>query len=431
MDEVNFLDDLKWRGLLQDSTPNIPKLLSNVKAKAYLGVDPTAPSLHIGHLCGIMMLLHFQAHGYTPIILVGGASGMIGDPSGKSSERVLLTSNEVNKNVNGICDQLDKIFKDSNFILRNNFEWWEHVSFLDFVRNIGKNITVNYMLAKDSVKKRLEGESGMSFTEFTYQLVQAYDFVVLNKELGCTIQIGGSDQWGNMTTGIDLMKKLDPEQEIGAITCPLLTKADGKKFGKTESGAIWLNSDPSLGERYYTSPYNFFQFWINTSDEDAERYIKIFTLLNREEIESIISEHKSAPEKRVLQKELAFFVTNLIHGREEALRCMKISELLFGGGSMDQLDEVIYEELSNIVDTYVIDSTSCSVLDLLTKTNIFSSRSMARTAITSNSISFNSVRYNEPLEIIDLKSIAKYGKYILVKTGKKKYHLLVLIEDED
>ncbi|MBR4116223.1 MAG: tyrosine--tRNA ligase, partial [Bacteroidales bacterium] len=309
---MNFIEELKWRGMLQDIMPGTEEQLQKEMTTAYLGIDPTADSLHIGHLCGVMMLRHFQRCGHKPIALLGGATGMIGDPSGKSAERNLLDEETLNHNVACIKKQLEHFLNFNSTEpnaaeLVNNYEWMKNYTFLDFARNVGKLITVNYMMAKDSVKKRFNGEysNGMSFTEFTYQLLQGYDFVYLNEHKNCKLQMGGSDQWGNITTGTELIRRMTGKEAF-ALTCPLITKADGTKFGKTESGNVWL-------DRRYTSPYEFYQFWLNVSDEDAKRYIKIFTMLSKEEIESLIAEHEQAPHLRALQKRLAQEVTIMVH----------------------------------------------------------------------------------------------------------------------
>ena len=352
----NFVEELRWRGMLQDIMPGTEEQLNKEVTTAYVGIDPTADSLHIGHLCGIMMLRHLQACGHKPIALIGGATGMIGDPSGKSAERNLLTEEILRHNVACIREQLEH-FLDFNSDapnaaeLVNNYDWMKDYTFINFTRDIGKLITVNYMMAKDSVKKRFNGEfsQGMSFTEFTYQLLQGYDFVYLNEHKNCLMQMGGSDQWGNITTGIELMRKMNGKTAF-ALTCPLITKADGGKFGKTESGNVWLS-------KKYTSPYKFFQFWMNVSDEDAKRYIKIFTSLSREEIEALIKEHEEAPHLRVLQKRLAKEVTCMVHSEADYNAAVEASNILFGNTTADALralDEATFLDIFNGVEQYEI-----------------------------------------------------------------------------
>ena len=328
---MNFVEELRWRGMLHQLMPGTEELIQKERVTAYVGIDPTADSLHIGHLCGVMMLRLFQHCGHKPLALIGGATGMIGDPSGKSQERNLLNEETLAHNINGIKKQLER-FLDFNSDapnaaeLVNNYDWMKNYSFLEFVRDIGKHITVNYMMAKDSVQKRLNGEArdGLSFTEFSYQLLQGYDFLYLYKTKNCKLQMGGSDQWGNITTGSELIRRtLGPDNEVYALTCPLITKADGRKFGKTESGNIWLDAER-------TTPYEFYQFWLNVSDEEAARYIKIFTLLGREEVEALIAEHSLDPGRRQLQRRLGEEVTVMVHGREEYEKALAATEILFG-----------------------------------------------------------------------------------------------------
>lgn len=335
----NFVEELQWRGMVHDVMPGTEEHLLEGTRSAYVGIDPTADSLHIGHLVGVMMLKHFQEAGHRPVALVGGATGMIGDPSGKSNERNLLTESTLLHNQNALKAQLSKFLDfegdaENAAVMVNNYDWMKNFSFLEFIRDVGKHITVNYMMSKDSVKKRLSSDSseGMSFTEFTYQLVQGYDFLHLYRELDCTLQMGGSDQWGNITTGTELIRRIGDGKGY-ALTCPLITKADGTKFGKTESGNIWL--DP---ER--TSPYRFYQYWLNTSDEDAERFIKIFTFLSKEEIEGLVAEHKQAPHLRQLQRKLAEEITVMVHSREEYDNAVKASEVLFGKSTADDLKKL-------------------------------------------------------------------------------------------
>ena len=427
----NFVEELRWRGMLQDIMPGTEEQLMKEVTTAYVGIDPTADSLHIGHLCGIMMLRHLQACGHKPIALLGGATGMIGDPSGKSAERNLLTEETLRHNVQCIREQLEHFLdfnsKEENAAeLVNNYDWMKDYTFLDFARNIGKLITVNYMMAKDSVKKRFNGEfsQGMSFTEFTYQLLQGYDFVYLNEHKNCKLQMGGSDQWGNITTGTDLIRKISGNEAF-ALTCPLITKADGGKFGKTESGNIWLS-------RKYTSPYKFFQFWMNVSDDDAKRYIKIFTSLSREEIEALIAEHDAAPHLRVLQKRLAKEVTCMVHSEEDYNAAVEASNILFGNATADALralDEATFLDVFNGVETYEIslDELKAGIgpLDLLAeKTHIFPSKGEARKMIQANGFSLNKEKLTDPATPLTDAQLLN-GKYLLFQKGKKNYYLIV------
>ena len=427
----NFVEELRWRGMLQDIMPGTEEQLNKEVTTAYVGIDPTADSLHIGHLCGIMMLRHLQACGHKPIALLGGATGMIGDPSGKSAERNLLTEETLRHNVQCIREQLEH-FLDFNSTapnaaeLVNNYDWMKDYTFLDFARNIGKLITVNYMMAKDSVKKRFNGEfsQGMSFTEFTYQLLQGYDFVYLNEHKNCKLQMGGSDQWGNITTGTVLIKKITGN-EAYALTCPLITKADGGKFGKTESGNVWLS-------KKYTSPYKFFQFWMNVSDDDAKRYIKIFTSLSREEIEALIKEHDAAPHLRVLQKRLAKEVTCMVHSEADYNAAVEASNILFGNATADALralDEETFLQVFEGVESYEISldelKAGIAPLDLLAeKTNIFPSKGEARKMIQANGFSMNKEKLTDPASPITDASLLN-GKYLLFQKGKKNYYLVI------
>lgn len=427
---MNFVEELKWRGMLQDIMPGTEEQLSKEMTTAYLGIDPTADSLHIGHLCGVMMLRHFQHSGHKPLALIGGATGMIGDPSGKSKERNLLDEATLAHNVSCIKAQLEH-FLDFNSDapnaaeLVNNYDWMKDYTFLDFARNVGKLITVNYMMAKDSVKKRFNGEcsDGMSFTEFTYQLLQGYDFVYLNEHKNCKLQMGGSDQWGNITTGTELIRRMNGG-EAYALTCPLITKADGGKFGKTESGNVWL-------DRRYTSPYKFFQFWMNVSDDDAKRYIKIFTMLPKEEIESLVAEHEQAPHLRILQKRLAQEVTTMVHSKEDYEAALEASNILFGNATSDSLKKLDKETFLSIfegVPTFQIAKADVEagipILDFLAeKTNIFPSKGEARKNIQNGGVSINKTK----VEAIDLQINADFllnGSYILAQRGKKNYFLV-------
>ena len=427
----NFVEELRWRGMLQDIMPGTEEQLSKEMTTAYVGIDPTADSLHIGHLCGIMMLRHLQACGHKPIALIGGATGMIGDPSGKSAERNLLTEEILRHNVACIREQLEH-FLDFNSDapnaaeLVNNYDWMKDYTFINFTRDIGKLITVNYMMAKDSVKKRFNGEfsQGMSFTEFTYQLLQGYDFVYLNEHKNCLLQMGGSDQWGNITTGIELMRKMNGKTAF-ALTCPLITKADGGKFGKTESGNVWLS-------KKYTSPYKFFQFWMNVSDDDAKRYIKIFTSLTREEIEALIAEHEQAPHLRVLQKRLAKEVTCMVHSEEDYNKAVEASNILFGNATADALralDEETFLQVFEGVERYEIalDELKAGIgpLDLLAeKTHIFPSKGEARKMIQANGFSMNKEKLTDPATPLTDAQLLN-NKYLLFQKGKKNYYLII------
>lgn len=427
----NFVKELEWRGMIHDAMPGVEEQMQKEMTTAYVGIDPTADSLHIGHLVGVMMLKHLQNCGHKPIVLVGGATGMIGDPSGKSDERNLLDENTLRHNQNALRNQLSHFLDfDSNAEnvaeMVNNYDWMKNITFLDFIRDIGKHITVNYMMAKDSVKKRLssESKSGLSFTEFTYQLVQGYDFLWLNQNKNCKLQMGGSDQWGNITTGTELIRR-KTDGVAYAITCPLITKADGNKFGKTESGNIWL--DP---ER--TSPYQFYQFWLNTSDDDAERYIKIFTLLSQEEIKELTKKHLEAPHLRQLQQKLAEEVTVMIHSREAYELAVEASQILFGNATKDSLRKLDEKTLLTVFDgvpQFEIDASvlekGVDIITLLTDTaSVFSSKGELKRAINGNAISINKDKINDgSLQITTNDLIV--GKYILAQKGRKNYYLLI------
>jgi len=428
---MNFVKELEWRGMLQDMMPGTEEQLSKEMTAAYVGIDPTADSLHIGHLVGVMMLKHFQLAGHKPIALVGGATGMIGDPSGKSQERNLLDEPTLRHNQQCIQNQLEKFldFKSdapNAAALVNNYDWMKEFSFLEFIRDIGKHITVNYMMAKDSVKKRLgeESKSGMSFTEFTYQLVQGYDFLHLYQSQGCKLQMGGSDQWGNITTGTELIRR-KTGGEAFAMTCPLITKADGTKFGKTESGNVWL--DP---ER--TSPYKFYQFWLNTSDEDAERYIKIFTLLTQDEIEKLAAEHREEPHLRLLQKKLAEEITIMVHSKEDYEMAVEASQILFGKGTAEQLrklNESTFLSVFEGVPQFSVSKTEIeagvNVIDLLAeKTQVFPSKGELRRTIKGNGLSINKEKITDP-DLVVGKNFLIDDKYILAQKGKKNYFLII------
>ena len=425
----NFVEELKWRGMIHTIMPGAEEQLSKEMTTAYLGIDPTADSLHIGHLVGVMILKHLQMCGHRPIALIGGATGMIGDPSGKSQERNLLDEKTLRHNQEAIKKQLSKLLDfDSDApnaaILVNNYDWMKDVTFLDFAREIGKLITVNYMMAKDSVKKRFNGEGdGMSFTEFTYQLLQGNDFLHLYQAYNCKVQLGGSDQWGNITTGTELIRrKLD--KEAYAITCPLITKADGTKFGKTESGNVWL--DPR-----YTSPYKFYQFWINVSDEDAKRYIKIFTLLDKETIDRLTAEHEAAPHLRILQKALAREITTMIHSEEEYEKAVEASQILFGGATSEalrRLDEQTLLQVFEGVPQFTVSRSDlgCTFVDLCAeKTQIFPSKGECRKMVQGGGVSLDKEKVTDPMRAVTGADLIA-GKYLLVQKGKKNYYLVTV-----
>ncbi|MDD6358272.1 MAG: tyrosine--tRNA ligase [Bacteroidales bacterium] len=428
---MNFVEELKWRGMLHSIMPGTEELLQKEQVTAYVGIDPTADSLHIGHLCGIMMLRHLQRCGHKPLALIGGATGMIGDPSGKSAERNLLDEETLRHNQECIKKQLSKFLdfesdKPNRAELVNNYDWMKDFTFLDFAREVGKHITVNYMMAKDSVQKRLNGEArdGLSFTEFTYQLLQGYDFLYLNEHKNCKLQMGGSDQWGNITTGAELIRRTNG-REVYALTCPLITKADGGKFGKTESGNVWL--DPK-----YTSPYKFYQFWLNVSDEDAARYIKIFTSLSKEEIEALIAEHQQAPHLRALQKRLAKEVTIMVHSEADYNAAVEASGILFGnatGDALKKLDENTLLAVFEGVPQYEISladvQNGVKVIDLLAeKSSVFSSKGECRKAIQANGVSLNKEKVADVEMTVNASSLLN-GKYLLAQKGKKNYFLLI------
>lgn len=430
----NFVEELRWRGMLQDIMPGTEEQLQKEITSAYLGIDPTADSLHIGHLCGIMMLRHLQRCGHKPIALIGGATGMIGDPSGKSAERNLLDEKTLRHNQECIQKQLEKFLDFHSDApnaaeLVNNYDWMKDYTFLDFARNVGKLITVNYMMAKDSVKKRFNGEfsQGMSFTEFTYQLLQGYDYVHLNKHKNCKLQMGGSDQWGNITTGTELIKKMGGGDAF-ALTCPLITKADGGKFGKTESGNVWL-------DRRYTSPYHFYQFWLNVSDEDAKRYIRIFTSLEKEVIDALIAEHEQAPHMRALQKRLSQEVTIMVHSEKDYNAAVEASNILFGNATAEalkKLDEETFLQVFDGVERYEISRAELEAgippLDLLAeKTKIFASKGEARKMIQANGFSMNKEKLTDPQTPLTTQALLN-NKYLLFQKGKKNYYLVVVTD---
>lgn len=428
---MNFVDELRWRGMLHDMMPGTEEQLKKEMTTAYIGFDPTADSLHIGSLAPIMLLKRFQMAGHKPIALVGGATGMIGDPSGKSQERNLLNEETLKKNLAGIRKQLSKFLDfesgaENQAVMVNNYDWMKEFSFLEFIRDIGKHITVNYMMAKDSVKKRLnpDAKAGMSFTEFTYQLVQGYDFLWLNENMNCKLQMGGSDQWGNITTGTELIRRKSGGEAF-ALTIPLIKKADGSKFGKTESGNVWL--DPKL-----TSPYKFYQFWLNTSDDDAEQYIKIFTLLNQEEIDSIIAEHREAPHMRLLQRKLAEEVTVMVHSQEDFEMAVEASQILFGRGTAEnlkKLDEQTFLSVFEGVPQFSVSKSllgeGVNVVDLLSDTAaVFPSKGELRRTIKGNGLSINKEKITDQ-ELLVNHDFLIGDKYVLVQKGKKNYYLLI------
>lgn len=426
---TNFVEELRWRGLLHDIMPDTEEYLLKNKTAGYIGFDPTADSLHIGSLVQILILMHFQKAGHNPIALVGGATGMVGDPSGKSAERNLLDEDTLAKNIKGVKEQLARFLdfdatSENPAELVNNYDWMKDISLIDFVRDTGKHITVNYMMAKDSVKKRLgtESKEGMSFTEFTYQLFQGYDFYHLYKEKNCMLQMGGSDQWGNITTGTELIRR-KAQGKAYAITVPLVTKADGTKFGKTEGGNVWLDANR-------TSPYKFYQYWLNSSDEDSEKYIKIFTFLDKETIDALITEHKEAPHLRLLQKKIGEEVTIMTHGKEAYQNAIKASNILFGRSTAEDLKSLDEQTFLDVFDGVPQASVSAEEvangLDMIgalaAKTGFLKSNGDARRALKENSISVNKEKVKEDYTISSSDLIAE--KYVLLQRGKKNYFLL-------
>jgi tyrosyl-tRNA synthetase len=421
--QTNLVQELQWRGMIHDIMPGTEEQLNKEVTTAYVGIDPTADSLHIGHLVSIMLLKHLQMAGHKPLAVVGGATGMIGDPSFKAAERKLLTVDEVQHNVNCIRQQLAKFLDFDNPVngaeICNNYDWMKDYLFLDFIRDVGKHITVNYMMTKDSVKKRLE--TGLSFTEFSYQLLQAYDYLVLYRTKGCRLQMGGSDQWGNITTGTELIRRMEGG-EAYALTCPLITKADGTKFGKTEGGNVWL--DPAK-----TSPYKFYQFWLNCSDVDAARYIRIFTLLSREEIEECERQHAEAPEKRILQRALAKDITCRVHSQRDFDMAVSASELLFGKGTTEQLNSLdrdtmlsVFEGVPQFTVARSTISEGVNLIDLAAETGMFASKGEIRRELKQNSISINKQKVGEDCRLTSA-DILSCGS-ILIQKGKKTYYLL-------
>ncbi len=429
--EKNFIEELTWRGMIHTMMPGTEEQLMKEPTSAYVGIDPTADSLHIGHLVSIMILKHFQNCGHKPYALVGGATGMIGDPSMKSAERNLLDEATLRHNQEAIKKQLSRFLdfdsdRQNAAVLVNNYDWMKDFTFLAFIRDVGKHITVNYMMSKDSVKKRLNGEEreGMSFTEFTYQLVQGYDYLYLNQHENCKLQMGGSDQWGNITTGTELIRKITGN-EAYALVCPLITKADGGKFGKTEKGNIWLEAN-------YTSPYAFYQFWMNVSDEDAEKYIKIFTMLTRKEIEDVVIKHAETPHLRELQKLLAKEITVMVHGVEEYEKAVEASGILFGNSTPEalrRLDEQTFLSVFDGVPQYELpkEKLGGNIIDILAvETDVFPSKGECRKMIQANGLSVNKDKFTATDGVLTSEHLIN-GKYILVQKGKKNYYILKFV----
>jgi tyrosyl-tRNA synthetase len=428
---MNFVEELRWRGMLHDIMPGTEELLNKGMISGYIGFDPTADSLHVGHLTQIMTLIHFQRAGHKPFALVGGATGMVGDPSGKSAERNLLSEEALQHNLAGIKKQLKKFLDFDSSAgnkaeMVNNFDWFKNFTFLDFIRDVGKHITVNYMMAKDSVKKRLEGETGMSFTEFTYQLVQGYDFYYLWKHNNCQLQMGGSDQWGNIVTGTELIRrKGGSDAEAFALTTQLIKKADGTKFGKTEGGSVWLDTAK-------TSPYKFYQFWLNTSDDDAKSYIRIFTLFDQETIKGLEVEQDAAPHLRVLQKALAKDITIRVHGEAEYEKAIKSSEFLFGNTGIEFLNELNADEVMGLfegVPNYKIAlsdlQTGINAVDLLAaNTQVFPSKGEAKKMIQGGGVAVNKAKIGTPEDVYNADSLIG-GKFLIAQKGKKNYFLII------
>ena len=429
---MNFVEELKWRGMIHDIIPGTEEQLVREETTAYVGFDPTADSLHVGHLVSVMMMKHFQMAGHKPIFVIGGATGMIGDPSGKSLERNLLDEETVRRNMEGIRGQLERFVDfgsgaSNAAVMVNNYDWMKNFTFLDFIREVGKHITVNYMMAKDSVKRRLTADAaqGLSFTEFTYQLVQGYDFLYLRRNYHCLLLMGGSDLWGNITTGVELIRRKDGAEAFG-LTWPLMTKSDGKKFGKTESGNIWL-------DQKRTSPYRFYQFWLNTTDEDAERYVKIFTLLPMEEIDALIARHRERPHERELQRTLAREVTCLIHGEEAFRAAEEASRILFGSGTSDALKRLDEDTLLAVfegVPQFEVGMSDLEggipIVDLLAgRTTVMGSKGEARRALKGNAVSVNKERVTDEGMMVTPAALIG-GRYILLQSGKKNYYLIVV-----
>ena len=426
---MSFFDELKWREMIQDNTPEFEEHVNSKKTVGYIGFDPTSDSLHIGSLVQLIILKHFQSHGHKPIVLIGGATGMIGDPSGKSKERNLLSQQILEKNINSLKKQFSKFLDfdcgENSAVILNNYEWTKGLNIIEFFRDYGKVLTVNYMMSKESVKKRISSENsdGMSFTEFTYQLFQAYDFYFLNANHNCSIQMGGSDQWGNITSGVELIRK-KAGIKVHALTCPLITKADGSKFGKTEEGNVWLDRDK-------TSPYKFYQYWLNTSDDDAIKYLKIFSFMNEASIIKMIEEHLASPHLRLIQKQLASELTKLVHSREDLDNVIFASNIIFSKESKDNLSEIDEKTLLQIFDGLPVSKISLSdyqksdnIENVLMSSSLFNSYSDLRRALKENSVSVNRKKIDAEAKISEIEIIK--NKYIIVQRGKKKYSLLIL-----
>ena len=426
---MSFIEELKWRGLIQDITPAFEDEIKQKKRVGYIGFDPTSDSLHIGSLVQLVILKHFQNYGHKPIILIGGATGMIGDPSGKSKERNLLSQEIIDKNINSLKDQFSNFLSfdssENSAIVLNNFQWTNKLNVIDFFRDFGKSLTVNYMMSKESVKKRLINESkeGMSFTEFTYQLFQAYDFYYLFKKFKCTIQMGGSDQWGNITSGVELIRK-KTGKKVSAMTCPLITKADGTKFGKTEDGNIWLDKNK-------TSPYKFYQYWLNSSDEDSKKYVKIFTFETKKYIDNLIAQHELNPHERILQKFIASELTKMVHSDSELKKVINASNILFSKGkelSFSSIDEETFLQVFEGVPNSLIsnkDFKNCSTVEeLIMFSSLFNSKSDLSRALKENSVSINKEKINSKKSKSSISLI--HNKYLVIQRGKKKYSLLIL-----
>ena len=426
---MSFFDELKWRKMIQDNTPEFEEHVNTKKTVGYIGFDPTSDSLHIGSLVQLIILKHFQSHGHKPIVLIGGATGMIGDPSGKSKERNLLSQEVIDKNISSLKKQFSKFLDfdcgENSAIILNNYEWTKDLSIIEFFRDYGKALTVNYMMSKESVKKRISSENsdGMSFTEFTYQLFQAYDFYFLNTNHNCSIQMGGSDQWGNITSGVELTRKKSGIK-VHALTCPLITKADGTKFGKTEEGNVWLDRDK-------TSPYKFYQYWLNTSDEDAIKYLKIFSFMNEASVIKMIEEHLASPHLRLIQKQLASELTQLVHSEEDLNNVIFASNIIFSKESKDNLSEIDEKTLLQIFEGLPVTKISLSdyqksenIENVLMNSSLFNSFSDLRRALKENSVSVNRKKIDAEAKISGIEIIK--NKYIIVQRGKKKYSLLIL-----
>ena len=426
---MSFFDELKWREMIQDNTPEFEEHVNTKKTVGYIGFDPTSDSLHIGSLVQLIILKHFQSYGHKPIVLIGGATGMIGDPSGKSKERNLLSQEIIDKNINSLKKQFSKFLDfdcgENSAVILNNYEWTKGLNIIEFFRDYGKALTVNYMMSKESVKKRISSENsdGMSFTEFTYQLFQAYDFYFLNTNHNCSIQMGGSDQWGNITSGVELTRKKSGIK-VHALTCPLITKADGTKFGKTEEGNVWLDRDK-------TSPYKFYQYWLNTSDEDAIKYLKIFSFMNEASVTKMIEEHSVSPHLRLIQKQLASELTKLVHSEEDLNNVIFASNIIFSKESKDNLSDIDEKTLLQIFDGLPVTKISLSdyqksenIENVLMNSSLFNSFSDLRRALKENSVSVNRKKIDVEAKISEIEIIK--NKYIIVQRGKKKYSLLIL-----